>query len=375
MRIRRNGGDWSWITFRYERLPNFCFICGLIGHTEKFCIKLFEGFYPTSEKKFGPWLRAPNSRPSSVTGNKWVVTDQTETIPLQSQDNVTDGTTDSPGGGNTGAQSTIAQKCQHVASTVPPQPTSSSSDPMDVIMVQADCSIVTDGLIILDQKRKRTDSFGPVEEANLGPIQEPITTAFDLNGPIMSPSAPTPNTTLTRLSLSIPVTHNGDSQARLIHGFRDAVESSGLKDFAFDGHQFTWERSKGTHFWIEAKLDMILVTDSWCDLFSNAKACSVTTPKSDHMPLHLQILPPPIPNPKPRFRFENLWLRDAHCRDVMIESWSKTHGQNLMERVGRCSKAIWLWGKEFSRNFQKRLDFWRKRMVSTKNRRDPQGIS
>nr|GMD01183.1 uncharacterized protein LOC109173053 [Ipomoea batatas] len=96
MRIRRNGGDWSWVSFRYERLPNFCFICGLIGHTEKFCIKLFEGFSPTAEKHFGPWLRAPSRRPSPVTGNRWVVSEQdsrnvTSNLSSQSQDRAAEG--------------------------------------------------------------------------------------------------------------------------------------------------------------------------------------------------------------------------------------------------------------------------------------------
>ncbi|XP_019155810.1 PREDICTED: uncharacterized protein LOC109152623 [Ipomoea nil] len=33
MRIKRKDVDWSWISFRYERLPHFCFICRMIGHT------------------------------------------------------------------------------------------------------------------------------------------------------------------------------------------------------------------------------------------------------------------------------------------------------------------------------------------------------
>lgn len=162
---------------------------------------------------------------------------------------------------------------------------------------------------------------------------------------------------------------------RLISGFREAVEASGLRDFGFNGYQFTWERSKGTPQWVEAKLDRILNTDSWCDLFPNAKAESITTARSDHMPLHLQILPPDIPNPKSVFRFENLWLREAHCREIMIESWSKTYGQTLMERVGCCGKAIWIWGKHFARDFQRRLDYWRRRMEESKYRRDHTGIS
>lgn len=85
-----------------------------------------------------------------------------------------------------------------------------------------------------------------------------------------------------------------------------------------------------------------MATDSWCDIFQNARANSLTSAKSDHMPLLLQILPPITPNPKAGFRFENLWLREAHYRDIMIESWSKTHGQSLMDRVGSCGKAIWI---------------------------------
>nr|GMD33051.1 uncharacterized protein LOC109167502 [Ipomoea batatas] len=96
---------------------------------------------------------------------------------------------------------------------------------------------------------------------------------------------------------------------------------------------------------------------------------------SDHMPLHLQILPPNIPNPKASFRFESLWLREAHCRNIMVECWSRTSGQSLMDRVGSCSKAIWIWGKHFARNFQRRLDFWRKRMEATKHRHDHHGVS
>nr|GMD52504.1 uncharacterized protein LOC109151131 [Ipomoea batatas] len=67
--------------------------------------------------------------------------------------------------------------------------------------------------------------------------------------------------------------------------------------------------------------------------------------------------------------------QEAHCREIMIESWSKTYGQTLMERVGSCGKAIWIWGKHFSRNFQRRLDYWRRRMEVSKFRRDQSGIS
>nr|GLL35480.1 uncharacterized protein LOC109184133 isoform X2 [Ipomoea trifida] len=104
-------------------------------------------------------------------------------------------------------------------------------------------------------------------------------------------------------------------------------------------------------------------------------ASSVIVSKSDHLPLFLEIHPTtPIPQ-KARFRFENLWLRDSTSKDIMTESWSMSGGLHLIDRMERCSKAIWNWGKSFAKDFDKRLSYWRKRMESTKSRRDPMGIS
>lgn len=35
--IRREDGEHSWVHFKYERLPEFCYLCGKIEHVEKAC--------------------------------------------------------------------------------------------------------------------------------------------------------------------------------------------------------------------------------------------------------------------------------------------------------------------------------------------------
>lgn len=82
-----------------------------------------------------------------------------------------------------------------------------------------------------------------------------------------------------------------------------------------------------------------------------------------------------IPTGNSRFRFENMWLRESIRRDIMIESWESTQGQDLMTRIGRCGKAIWDWGKNFTKNFNRRIQYWRNRMEKLKHRRDHQGLS
>lgn len=78
MKIRKTGDGWEWIMFKYENVPTFCFICGLIGHSEKYCSYLFDT--PESEivKPYGVWMRAPLRRQTKLTGAKWLRDDNEE---------------------------------------------------------------------------------------------------------------------------------------------------------------------------------------------------------------------------------------------------------------------------------------------------------
>lgn len=37
MNIKRDGGTWSWINFKYERLSTFCFVYEILGYTKRDC--------------------------------------------------------------------------------------------------------------------------------------------------------------------------------------------------------------------------------------------------------------------------------------------------------------------------------------------------
>ncbi|KAL0375511.1 UNVERIFIED_CONTAM: hypothetical protein Sradi_3466800 [Sesamum radiatum] len=67
--IRSTMDDEHTVYFTYERLPNFCYLCGRLGHIMKYCGKRFiEGFIdPGDTLSYDPWLRAPfpiRSRPT-----------------------------------------------------------------------------------------------------------------------------------------------------------------------------------------------------------------------------------------------------------------------------------------------------------------------
>lgn len=72
MKIRSAGGDWFWISFKYENVPTFCFIYGIVGHSENFCSKLFVLPASEIEKPYEEFMRAPYRRHVKPIGAKWL---------------------------------------------------------------------------------------------------------------------------------------------------------------------------------------------------------------------------------------------------------------------------------------------------------------
>ncbi|XP_010678228.1 uncharacterized protein LOC104893789 [Beta vulgaris subsp. vulgaris] len=56
-KIRRKDGKVSSIEYKYERLPNFCFRCGVMGHSDKDC---HDATYDEDDQElgWGTWLKA-----------------------------------------------------------------------------------------------------------------------------------------------------------------------------------------------------------------------------------------------------------------------------------------------------------------------------
>ncbi|KAK1380464.1 Endonuclease/exonuclease/phosphatase family protein [Heracleum sosnowskyi] len=106
----------------------------------------------------------------------------------------------------------------------------------------------------------------------------------------------------------------------LIQGFKDVVEDCALIDMNLVGYPFTWERGYGTDKWVEVRLDRALATEEFLNLFRGAKLSNIEVTTSDHCPI---LLDPgdyvAVHSVRP-FRFENAWLREPMCRQIVEEA-------------------------------------------------------
>jgi len=68
-KIGLSNGDDSWVSFKYERLPNLCYWCGRLTHHDKKCSLWLKrkGSMKEGDKQFGSWLRASTPNPWKKT--------------------------------------------------------------------------------------------------------------------------------------------------------------------------------------------------------------------------------------------------------------------------------------------------------------------
>ncbi|XP_030497870.2 uncharacterized protein LOC115713529 [Cannabis sativa] len=82
MKLCKDNGDWIWANFKYEHIPTFCFVCGLIGHAERLCPRRFDEDFNPLVKPYGNGMRAQTRRKNYLIGAQWLRTgsEQQETI-------------------------------------------------------------------------------------------------------------------------------------------------------------------------------------------------------------------------------------------------------------------------------------------------------
>ncbi|KAL8457918.1 hypothetical protein ACS0TY_035687 [Phlomoides rotata] len=70
--IRKEGGGSFWITFRYEKLSTFCFVCGRVGHTKSFCEVKYAANGGEVAQGWDITLRALERRVGMGANSRWL---------------------------------------------------------------------------------------------------------------------------------------------------------------------------------------------------------------------------------------------------------------------------------------------------------------
>lgn len=160
----------------------------------------------------------------------------------------------------------------------------------------------------------------------------------------------------------------------LLQGFSDTVANCGLIDLGYEGERFTWERCRGTDLWIQERLDRGLATRAWLDLFPNAVVKVVDVSISGHLPLFLDLSRKVYVPKSKRFRFENVWIREKDCFNVIANCWEDMATCTLLDKLANCCLKLEEWGGGLIKEIKDNLKLYRNQMKKYRSRRDVQGL-
>lgn len=81
--------------------------------------------------------------------------------------------------------------------------------------------------------------------------------------------------------------------------------------------------------WVQERLDRGFASQDWKSIFPQAEVKVLDVSTSDHLPLMLQ-LNTMVYVPKGRcFKFENMWIREADCMNLVNSGWNARDGCSI----------------------------------------------
>ena len=75
------------------------------------------------------------------------------------------------------------------------------------------------------------------------------------------------------------------------------------------------------------------------------------------------------------FRFENSWLSEPDCREVVNESWSFCGNYTIHDRIENCSGALQKWGEKLRLHFKEQIKECRRQLKFLKAKRDAASLT
>ncbi|KAH9802749.1 reverse transcriptase domain-containing protein [Citrus sinensis] len=450
MRLKRTGGEWFWVDFKYERLNVFCFICGLLGHTDRNCPSLYDGVDVNAPRPYGIWLKAASRRGLLNSGDRWL-----RTAPPEKEEGNLDSYSNSGCEKVVGEiRATISAKTgnksrgkEQVGGNVPTfaePPTlvrgwsqmesngQNSGDPASGMAIvkandghprtvqvlvnlpkqyKPDFPFLVETLCRRDKLEKLKIQLGYVglfvvdkvgRSGGLALFWKPnfmvqllkfgktfidvavrdsegrqwrITGYYGFPESIRRRDSWRLLRSLAMTS-SLPwiclgdfndLLHSSEKRRKYkhpqwkLHGFQEAISDAGLFDL-------------GMRDWVEERLDRGLASSSWIHLFPTAKVTNVEASCSDHLPIFLEPVPMVRSPRTKKFRFENSWLREPDCCDVVKVSWASTLGVPIQNRLASCGTALLHWGKHLTQDFQARMLDCKRKMALLRGNRDSASV-
>ncbi|XP_074368854.1 uncharacterized protein LOC141708914 [Apium graveolens] len=111
----------------------------------------------------------------------------------------------------------------------------------------------------------------------------------------------------------------------------------------------------------------------WCVMEDLNNVTSQTDKRgspSDHSPL---LLCPEMQlrrNKRRPFRFENAWLTEPMCSQIIKDCWEEEEDNTILQKLSKCAESLNVWGKEIIGSFSSRIKDCKAKLKLLRGKRD-----
>ncbi|XP_074298255.1 uncharacterized protein LOC141629093 [Silene latifolia] len=357
--VRIPSGKVDTFVVKYERLPLFCYGCGVLGHGEKDCES---GPYDEDDLQFGEGLRDEQAMIeklqkftlSSTARKKYGTGDMVVSSVLE---NVEGG---GVGGGQLGQKGSRLNSGEQEQGLVVKLPRSVRGEVMDAINVVVgdtgakfmgkggDRSVSREMGVVVQGAVERKKSWGRgwtrVErEADAGSnatslfCENSLINDFNKRGRdeddqllrLLAGEGDGPWLCMGDFNEVLYSTEmKGGSRAQWqMNNFRNVVDEAGIRDIPLEGYEFTFDNGQ-----------------AWFDLFPYARLFHLSREWSDHCPI--KVVGDSRAGQDGRGAkvswFEHIWVGEDGCEEEIRRGWDSGNGE-LTESLARCAKELIAW--------------------------------
>lgn len=121
---------------------------------------------------------------------------------------------------------------------------------------------------------------------------------------------------------------------------------------------------------MEERLDRAMAGADWCLLYEHATVFNMEVLTSNHSALFIDIENAQVRVQRRCFMFENVWLRDVGCKDVVPGAWDNSVGDAFPRRLDHCGYQLRRWGGCFGKRLAKDIEALHNRLNVLFGRRD-----
>lgn len=82
------------------------------------------------------------------------------------------------------------------------------------------------------------------------------------------------------------------------------------------------------------------MSSSFLQIFTEARLTNIDISTSDHCPVFFEPRVMAKPKVNRRFKFENKWLREPMCLQIIKETWDTYKHKTLHEKIALCAETL-----------------------------------